>query len=243
MNQFAGFTRVEGWKITALAPLIGIALVGLPFLGGVEYLQRWPFTARMRSTVGAVDIVDCERYYDGKLGRIMVFEHNKEVSGVLALDMRNPGKAMSSILGADEGDVAAPDSVELLTPRESDKKSKSKIKAKANETNSEMELAEIRHLSVDAGVRRFGIGTELVATALDYAFSVATVKRVIVLTSPFTPGKNRIWDKTGFKPVPRENGWRESEPLGLFNWTGVWMAVDRESWEEKRAIIFGGKKE
>lgn len=217
LNRILGFKASPILRITALAPLIGPALLALPILAATEYLQRWPFLARMRSAVGAVDLVQMESYYPASA---WVFEHRGEIAGVITLDTRRPGLEVDTLLGGSEGEI---------TQRPVD----FEVVEKAG-------FAEIRHLAVDAQLRRYGIASELVAAALDAAFGGTgdtAISRVVVLTSPFSAGGEGVWAKCGFVPVSPEAGWRRDPGIGMLARKGRWMAVERGQWAVARRRV------
>ncbi|WOO81403.1 uncharacterized protein LOC62_03G004931 [Vanrija pseudolonga] len=230
---------------SSMAPVIGFAMVALPVLGIVEWLHRGPFTGRLRGVIGARDLVQAESYYTSP-SRFYVFEHKGEVRGELALDARHPTAVVPTVLGAEEGEVSQDKNV-LRQRGKKDKK---------DEGGAAAGLAEIRHLDIDSPVRRKGVATELVATALDHAFGIAgldgspaakagAITRVVVLTSPFTPGGDKFWTKLGFSPVPASEsaGWRVDGPLGLLKQSGHWLAVDAATWTRKRDELAAPKKD
>lgn len=229
---------------SSMAPVIGFAMVALPVLGIVEWLHRGPFTSRLRGVIGAKDLVQAESYYSSP-SRLFVFEHKGEVRGELGLDARHPTAVVPSVLGDDEGQVS--DDKNVL--RQRGKKDKKDEGAASG-------LAEIRHLDIESPLRRKGVATELVATALDHAFGIAgldgspaakagAITRVVVLTSPFTPGGDKFWTKLGFSPVPSSDsaGWRVDGPLGLLKQSGHWIAVDAATWTRKRDELAAPKKD
>ena len=246
LNHILGFKPSPYYRVTYVAPLIGPALTTLPVLATIEYLQRWPFLARMRQVVGSIDVLDLPAFYGSSA---WVFEHNGEVRGFVALDSTRAGEAIQSVLGGSDGEVATPGSVDVTkvstTPAAS-KSSSSSLSGSAK-ASTDSSTAEIRHLTVDAPLRKFGIGTELVAAALDAAFSpTSSTQRVVVLTSPYTPGGERVFTKCGFAGIEADKAWREPEPLGLLKLKGRWLGVSRDVWAKKRGEIFaasaaGGK--
>ncbi|KAL1411096.1 hypothetical protein Q8F55_002046 [Vanrija albida] len=236
IDYAVGYLPRPGVPGSSLAPLIGFAMVALPLLGAVEWAHRGPFTARLRSVIGARDLVTAAQYYASP-SRFYVFEHRGEVRGALALDAAHAGVAVPSVLGDEEGEVAED---KALLRRKGEKKEQEATR-----------LAEIRHLDIDAPVRRKGVATELVATALDHAFGVAglhadspaakpgSIAKVVVLTSPFTPGGDAFWQKLGFAPVPAAEsaGWRVDAPLGLLKQSGHWLAIDAPTWARTREAL------
>jgi N-acetylglutamate synthase-like GNAT family acetyltransferase len=146
------------------------------------------------------------------------------------------------VLRAEEGEVVAQGSVDIdvgQSAKTSKSKTKSKTKATTGTTTA---VAEIRHFTVNAPLRSFGIGTELLAAALDTAFSPSSsISRVIVLSSPYTSGGERVFTKCGFVPVSPEPEWRTDAALGFTRKAGRWLAVDAAKWAAARPGVFAKK--
>lgn len=266
LNRLLPFTVSPDIPLSSFTPLIGPCLILLPSLASIEYVQRWPFMAGMRQLIGGADLVAPVKYYEPTAfggSQIIVFERQGDVSGVLALDARAPGKAVASVLGAKEGELGAPGVLDARGknggkaktvtataskgPAHDLRQRKGAAVAAAEPTNANANanssgVVEIRHFTVDGPVRKYGIGTELLVTALDAAFATPGTGRVIALTSAFTDGGEHIWTKMGFAPVEPEAGWRASAPLGLLKWTGRWVAVDKATWEVRRTQLFADHK-
>lgn len=255
------------FPLSYISPLMGFALIALPILAGTEYLHRPIFTRFLRETMGAPDMIAMERYYslDPK-SRVMVFEHKGEISGVVAVDGVRAGQSLGSVLGAEEGQLGEKEGVlegvgfkkqgskveRTLEGKQTDGLRKRNVKSGENGTTkkSNPQLVQIRHLTVDIPVRRAGVGTELLVSALDHAFGIATLpgskgvsnpaEKVIVLTNPLSPGGEKVLRKCGFTSVAESEteDWPRAEKVGLLGWTGRWMGVSRSEWEAKREVIF-----
>lgn len=240
---------------TKLAPLMGFAFVIVPIVGFAEWYHRPIWTRLLREMVGAPDMVAIDAYYhlDPKSAMI-VFDHNGEVSGVIAIDGKKAGEVLGSVLGAEEkqkGDVTVMDKAGLSVKQAPTKKEGLRQRGKKDkEGGAASNIVQIRHLDVDHPVRKKGIATELLATALDHAFGIAPLgqaptpaDKVVILSNPFTPGGEKLFKKFGFTPVSAEESkdWSQPEAVGLFKWKGRWLSVDRGEWAARRTAILSKK--
>lgn len=209
-----------------MALIIGPAFIFLPLLGIVEYLHRPMFEKGLRTFVRGEDIRSPSDYYVSPSG-CWVFQHKDKIVGVVMLDCHSPGKevAPGKALSLIRTEYTR-DMPELVTEEEKERR---KLGG---------EVAEIRHVDVDAMYRKKGVGMELLGHALDEAFIKGSVKRVIALTSPFTAGGEAVWKRVGFQPVEKEAGWREDAGLGWDKWHGRWLGIDREGWLATRAGLY-----
>lgn len=230
LNYLLGFTPNPFTRLSYLAPLIGFGLSALPALAVVEYLHRAPFTAKMRATLGAADMVLPQRYYDPRAGsgHLLVLEHEGDIVGAIAIDLSiRAGQQLDSVLGDEEGQQG---------PNVSALQSLNQLKGKAVHGD----VIQIRHLDVDIPFRKAGVAKELLLAGLDVAFeSSSTANEAIVLTSPFTPGGNRLWRSLGFKRIEGRSDWALPATVGLLGWSEEWWAISRERWSESRKAIIG----
>lgn len=218
--------------------VIGPCLVFLPILALVEYRQRPDFDARMRTYVRGEDIRSPAEYYTPP-GGCWVFQHKESIIGVVMLDAHSPGGEVTPGAAVSlKSTVHARDKPEVVSEAE---------KLRRVESGKRSTIAELRHVDVDGMYRNKGVGVELAGHALDEAFGIGKdkqgVKKVIALTSPFTPGGDALWNRLGFTPVKREAGWREDKGLGWDKWSGEWVAVDRESWLAARGGLYAKYEE
>lgn len=229
--------------LTKVAPLMGFALVMVPIVGFAEYWHRPTWTRLLRETVGAPDMVAIDAFYhlDPKSAMI-VFEHNNEVSGVVAIDGKKPGEELGSVLGAEEkqkGDISVMEKSGLGGA----KSNKSGLRQRGKKDAARSNIVQIRHLDVDHPLRRQGVATELLAAALDHAFNIAPLgsapapaETVIILSNPFTPGGEKLLKKFGFT-VSASNDWPQPKSVGLLQWKGRYFELSRTEWASRRDAI------
>ncbi|GMK55065.1 hypothetical protein CspeluHIS016_0201210 [Cutaneotrichosporon spelunceum] len=228
--------------------LIGPCMVLLPTLAAIGWLQKPSFDKKLKAAVTGWNEGLLEEYYKpdpGAISGAWVFEHKDTIAGTLVLDARNAGHAIAPP-SPESGEPVKEGFMEGLRRR---------AKAQPSGDYTPPRTAEIRHVNVLAEYRRHGVATELIGNALDMAFGLApgdneasdsgkqaTVQRVIAMTSPFTAGGDRVWEKMGFvdvsPPTIRQELWREDEPVGLQFWQGHWMVVDREAWIKTRENLY-----
>ncbi|KAK4688717.1 hypothetical protein P7C73_g1392, partial [Tremellales sp. Uapishka_1] len=249
LDKHLGYTVDPAIVITWFSPLIGFGLTALPLLGLVEFLHRPKFTRHLRETIGSPDLVSIANYYSAPESTVLVLHHKDLLVGVIAVDAVHAAEEQASVLGGDDGEITDA-SVKVDLPldkiRQSKKAAGLRQRVPARKTKSEHPgLAQIRHLDVDALYRRAGVATELLAAALDKSFgispkAVSSIEQVIVLTSPFTPGKEEIFRKFGFKPVPSGTSlmWPAPRRLGVLGWKGRWMSISKSEWAAKRNVLF-----
>lgn len=251
--------------LSYVAPLIGFALTAVPILAGTEYLHRPTFTRLLREKLGAPDLVAIDRYYSlDPRSRVMVFEHEGHISGLVAFDGARAGQGLKSVLGAEEGQLGEQEGVieeigfEKQSPRgtQSEREGLRKRSVRSSTdaiTRSNGSLVQIRHLDVDIVVRRAGVATELLVAVLDHAFGISPcpgskdilkpAEKVVLLTNPLSPGGEKLLRKCGFVPVGQGEAedWVKAEKVGLFGWKGRWLGVSRSEWRAKREVLFAKK--
>jgi hypothetical protein len=268
INFFSKFNFVLGQPLTYPLPLIGFALAALPFMGLVEYLQRPHFTRHMRKVIGAPDLVAPQRFYSlDPRSKVIVFEHNSEVGGVICLDGHYAAEELGTVLGAEEGQLGEEGVLEgagvgiekaaAVAGRQSTR-SKAQVAVSASAPSSASkypDTVQIRHLDVDHPLRRAGVPAELIAAGLDHAFAVQPfdapaadaagspavgAARVIVLTNPLTSWEEIAFLHCGFSLVApsRAAQWAQAPSAGLLKWTGDWLFITREQWSVKREELF-----
>ncbi|WVQ79374.1 hypothetical protein IAT38_001471 [Cryptococcus sp. DSM 104549] len=269
INHLLSFYPSSSNPLTYITPLIGPCLAFLPLMGIVEYLHRPGFTAALRKTIGAVDMVNPGEYYGAGSGGsgLWVFQHKGEVIGTLALDTKSPGEALGSVLGAEEGQMGDKKVVDqllkdkVLAEKQERREGLRKRVAGKNTASAKDgtrpavggKVAQIRHFDVDQPLRGSGVGSELLLTALDHAFSHSpsspsstSIDRVIVHTNPLGPNE-RLFERYGFTPVSKEEveegGWEVRGKVGLLGWEGRWLVVERGVWAERREVVLSkGRK-
>lgn len=256
IDYFVGYVPKPGNNLSLVSPLIGPCLVLIPIMGYVEYRHRGSFLPILRRIVGSSDIRDPGSYYQGGRSKCLIFEHAGQTIGVVCLDAKRPGEAVESVLGdgkdGSRGPIpAASQSTGSTTATEktsSGGELKQRSGAGAGKAAANQTDAEIRHLTCDLQFRHNGVGTELIAAALDHAFGIAAdgsptqntgILRVIICTNPFTRGGEEVWEKTGFKPikVPDAN-WRTPYVYGIGKWQGRWMGILKQDWLKRREYLF-----
>lgn len=252
IDYFVGYVPKPGNNLSLISPLIGPCLVLIPIMGIVEYRHRGGFLPILRRIVGSPDIRDPGAYYAGGRSKCLLFEHGGQAIGVVCLDARRPGEALESVLGdGTEGSRGPLPSAESSATTTATAKGKVGLKQRGAGTGgkeSPKPDAEIRHLTCDLQFRHNGVGTELIAAALDHAFGIAAdgslaantgVLRVILCTSPFTRGGEEVWDKTGFKPISvPDASWRTPDTWGIGKWQGRWMGILKHDWVKRREYLF-----
>lgn len=247
LNYTLNFLPDPSIPLSYVSPLMGFAISALPILGITEYLHRPSFTRLMRKTIGAPDMITIERFYslDPK-SRVIVFEHKGEVVGVIAVDGARAGRDLGSVLGSEEGEMGG--MIEQIGYEKQDAGAKASLRRRNVKTTAEGSagLVQIRHLVVDIPVRRAGIATELLVSALDQAFALTAMEgarsaeRVVVLADPLSPGGEKVFRKCGFVPVPDDQmeSWKRPEEVGLMRWRGRWLGLSRGDWVKRRETLF-----
>ncbi|WVO13783.1 hypothetical protein L204_101405 [Cryptococcus depauperatus] len=236
--------------LSYISPLIGPCIALLPIMGVIEYLNRPAFTALLRRTIGAIDMVKPDVYYRQGRSGIWVFQHKRELIGAVCLDgTDNAGQKLETVLGEEEGQLSTARMVYTLISEEMDLKQLPPQLGKHTATEKKStplpkKIAQIRHLDVYQPWRRSGVGSELLLAALDYAFGIGslqsaapTVEAVIVHFSPFSPGGSKIFKKCGFNYMTQEEidqTWSTNEKIGTLGWQGRWMKINKEAWLIKR---------
>ncbi|TYJ57886.1 hypothetical protein B9479_001496 [Cryptococcus floricola] len=248
ISHYAGFA-INSNPLSYIYPLVGPALALLPLLASIEYLQRPAFTARLRKTIGSLDMIKPSVYYAPAQSGVWVFEHEGSVVGAVCLDAGEQAlEKLNSVLGEEDGQVTGEKGVVgELVPKKAESnaglRKRPTVSATKNETRPV--IARIRHLDVDQPYRKSGVGSELLLIALDHAFDVSVqspcrIEKVYVYTNPMSVDGDKLLIKCGFVPVTKgEAGadWEDSEKIGLFGWKGRWMSVSRDRWLEKRTEI------
>lgn len=252
LDYVVGFTPKPGDNLSLISPLIGPCLVLIPIMGWVEWKHRGSFLPILRRIVGSPDIRDPGAYYQGGRSKCLLFEHGGQAIGVICLDARQPGEKLESVLGDGTHGSRGPkpaDQSSATSTATKGKPGKGEAKQrKADGKNAGSTDAEIRHLTCDLQYRHNGVGTELIAAALDHAFGIAAdgtssgstgVLRVILCTNPFTRGGEEVWDKTGFKVIKTPDAnWRKPDVYGMGKWEGRWMGILKQDWVKRREYLF-----
>lgn len=250
IDYLVGYVPKPGNNLSLISPLIGPCLVLIPIMGWVEWKHRGNFLPILRRIVGSSDIRDPGAYYSGGRSKCLLFEHAGQAIGVVCLDANRPGEAVESVLGDGTEGSRGPkpsDSSSATTTavkgKSGDAKQRGKTETKAGSTD-----AEIRHLTCDLQYRHNGVGTELIAAALDHAFGISAsgavaaptgILRVIICTNPFTRGGEEVWDKTGFKVIKTPDArWRTPDTFGIGKWQGRWMGILKQDWVKRREYLF-----
>lgn len=262
IDYIVGYVPKPGNNLSLVSPLIGPCVVLVPIMALVEYRHRGSFLPILRRMVGSPDLRDPGAYYSGGRSKCLLFEHAGQAIGVVCLDANRPGQRLESVLDGSEGkkNNAKGGSDAATTARTT----ATAGTTSATDTDKEGELrqrggaaaarttghtdAEIRHLTCDLQYRHNGVGTELIAAALDHAFGIAAdgsmgqntgILRVILLTNPFTRGGEDVWDKTGFKPIKvPDPQWRQPDVFGIGKWHGRWMGILKQDWVKQREHLF-----
>ena len=235
-------------RLRYLLPVLALLAAGLPFLAWAELQNRPKFTALLRKTIGADDLISPETFYASSeasgVGGIWVFQHGDEVVGSICVDASETAtKPLESVLGDEEGQINenhAPVDDSTSTTTSTSLRQRKTTAASSPFTPT---IAQIRHLDVDFGVRNRKVGSELVATALDAAFgthpdhpTTTSINRVVILTNPLS--SLRFLSRLGFQTATPESGWAKPVPVGLLGKQGKWMAVNRERWEAARRALY-----
>lgn len=275
LDYLVGYVPRPGNNLSLVSPLIGPCLVLIPIMGVVEWRHRGSFLPILRRTVGSADVRDPGAYYAGGAGgrsKCLLFEHAGQAIGAVCLDARHPGAALPSVLGdGTDGSRAPRNAAPAPAPESATATATAASTATAQgaqagaagagrvrqrgaaaktktDTASTGQDAEIRHLTCDLQYRHNGVGTELIAAALDHAFGIAAdgssvgptgVLRVILCTNPFTRGGEEVWEKTGFKPITvPDAAWRTPDTYGIGKWQGRWMGILKHDWVKRREYLF-----
>lgn len=251
LDYLAGYTPKPGDNLSLISPLIGPCLVLISIMGWVEWKHRGSFLPILRRIVGSPDIRDPGQYYQGGRSKCLLFEHAGQAIGVICHDAKHPGERLDSVLGdGTEGSRGAKlsDSSSASTTATKGKGKSGDLKQRKGEGKTGSTDAEIRHLTCDLQYRHNGVGTELIAAALDHAFGISAdgtssgstgVLRVILLTNPFTRGGEEVWDKTGFKVIKTPDAtWRKADVYGIGKWEGRWMGILKQDWVKRREFLF-----
>jgi N-acetylglutamate synthase-like GNAT family acetyltransferase len=189
----------------------------------------------MRLTMGSPDVADFDVFYSHSRSGCLVFDKKGEIGGVVCWDGTRGGEDLGTVLGAEEGEVA--DAKHIMDVGSVQKGSpvaaRNGLRQRKGKGKEFSDVVQIRHLDVDHPYRRHGIGTELLASALDQIFSLG-MEKVLVQTSPL--GGDRIFVRTGF--VNAAGDWPEAEKVGLGSWQSKWMALEKAEWVFIRQTLF-----